>query len=74
MADKRVNANELVTNKELEMTIRKLVIYGDNKRSIRFTKSFGKPAQNKYSLLIGPITIIKSQIHTNKKAIIPTEQ
>ena len=50
MVKRRADANKPVTDEELEMTIRELVIYGNNKRSIGFTKSFEKPAQNKYSL------------------------
>ena len=56
------------------MTVREFVIYGDNERSIGFTKSFEKPAQNKYSLQTGPIATTKSQIYTNKKSIVPMEQ
>lgn len=40
MAKKRVDASELVIDKELEMIIRELMIYKDNNKSIGLTKSF----------------------------------
>ena len=46
MAERRADANELFTDEELKMTVRELVIYGDNERSIGFIKSFERPAQN----------------------------
>ena len=74
MAKRRTDANEPVTDEELEMIVRELVIYGDNERSIGLTKSFEKPAQNKYSLQAGPTAAIESQIYTSKRAIVPVEQ
>ena len=74
MAERRTDASEPVTNEELEMIVRELVIYGDNKRSIGLTKSFEKPAQNKYSLQARPAITIESQIYTSKRAIVPVEQ
>ena len=74
MAEKRADANEPVTDKKLEMIVRELMIYKDNKRSIGFNKRFERPAQNKYSLQTGPAATTKIQIYTNKKAIIPVEQ
>ena len=62
----------MLTNRQ-EMIVRELVIYGDNEKSIRFTKSFEKRIQNKYSLQAGLATTTKSQIYTSKKAIIPME-
>lgn len=50
MAKKRVDASKLVTNEELEIIVKDLVIYRDNKKSIGLTASFEKPTQNKYSL------------------------
>lgn len=50
MTEKKADASKLVTNKELEMIIKELVIYKDNNRCIRHTKSFEKPIKNKYNL------------------------
>lgn len=74
VAEKRADAKKSVTNKELKKTFRELVIYKNNKRSIGFTKSFERPAQNKYSLQARSAIIIKSQIYMSKKTKILVEQ
>ena len=63
----------MLTNRQ-EMIVRELLIYGDNEKSIRFTKSFKRLVQNKYSLQAGLAATTKSQIYTIKKAIISVEQ
>lgn len=60
MVKRRADTNKPVTDEALEMTIRELVIYRNNKRSIGFTKSFEKLAQNKLSLQAGPAATTKS--------------
>lgn len=50
MVERRVDASKSVTNRKHEIIVRELVIYKDNKRCIELTKSFEKPAQNKYNL------------------------
>lgn len=42
IAKKKAISSKLVTNEKLEMIVRILMIYGDNKRSIRLTRSFEK--------------------------------
>lgn len=44
MAKKKANARKPVTNKELEIIVRKFVIYGNNKKNIGLTKSFKRSA------------------------------
>lgn len=68
MAKRKADVNEPVTNKKLEMIVRGLVIYGDNKRSIGFIKSFEKLVQNRYSLEARFATAIESQIYITKRA------
>lgn len=70
IAKKKAITSKLVTNEKLEMIIRILMIYGDNKRSIRLTRSFEKLVWNKYSLQTKPVTTIESQIYTIKKAAV----
>lgn len=60
MAERRADVSILIIDEEFKMIIRELVIYKDNKRSIRFTKSFGRPAKNKYSLQAGSTATTKS--------------
>lgn len=50
MAKKRANTSKLIANKELEIIVRELLTYEDNKRCIKLIKNFEKSAQNKYSL------------------------
>lgn len=50
LAKKKADNSKPVINEKLKIIVRELMIYKDNKRNIRLTKSFERPVQNKYSL------------------------
>ena len=73
IAKKKANLSKSITNEELEMIVRELVIYRDNKKCIELIKSFEKPVLNKYNLKARLAIAMESQIYISKREIILME-